>query len=386
MKKDIEALLSLIRCALFGTEPCEEIKSVAKEHAESICKMAMYHDAAHLLAYAYKKSGIKLEDADVVYKLKWHQAMAIMRYENLRNEYDAVSALLEKDGIDFIPLKGIKIRELYPEAWMRTSCDMDILVREEDVERAVDAIVEKLGYKQGERDYHDISLFSPTGEHLELHFSIKENRPGIDFLLEKIWEYAFPVAENKHEYTLENEFLVFHGVSHMSYHFTEGGCGIKSFADLLFITQNVDYDREKLASMLYDCKIHTFYNAALKLAGVWFGNDKHDDVTLSMQRYLLRGGVYGSKENLVKVNSANKGKLSYVISRIFMPYEQLIIRYPEIEGKKYLVPFYQAKRWFESLVSGRMKESSRELSISKNITESELEKVSELLKKLELVI
>ena len=45
---------------------------------------------------------------------------------------------LEKAQIPFVPLKGSVIRKYYPEAWMRTSSDIDVLVHKEDVEKTTD--------------------------------------------------------------------------------------------------------------------------------------------------------------------------------------------------------------------------------------------------------
>ena len=44
-----------------------------------------------------------------------------------------------------IPLKGSVICDYYPEPWMRSSCDVDILIKNEDSERAI-ACLSKLGY------------------------------------------------------------------------------------------------------------------------------------------------------------------------------------------------------------------------------------------------
>ena len=51
-------------------------------------------------------------------------------------EYENLCSAFEKAQIPFLPLKGSVIRKYYPEAWMRTSCDIDILVHDEDVGRA----------------------------------------------------------------------------------------------------------------------------------------------------------------------------------------------------------------------------------------------------------
>ena len=80
---------------------------------------------------------------------------------------------------------------------MRTSCDIDILVREQDIDTAAQAIGEKLGYRYESKNYHDISLKSESGVHLELHFSLKENEENIDGLLSDCWQLhprIFPLS------------------------------------------------------------------------------------------------------------------------------------------------------------------------------------------------
>ena len=54
---------------------------------------------------------------------------AIYRHAQLSYEYVAVCDALETAQIPFIPLKGSVLRKWYPEPWMRTSCDIDILDR-----------------------------------------------------------------------------------------------------------------------------------------------------------------------------------------------------------------------------------------------------------------
>ena len=52
---------------------------------------------------------------------------------------------------------------------MRTSSDIDVLVRESDVERAREVIEAELLYRTDTRNAHEIGMFSESGVHLELH-------------------------------------------------------------------------------------------------------------------------------------------------------------------------------------------------------------------------
>ena len=101
----------------------------------------------------------------------------------------SVSSALEAENIPYILLKGAVLRELYPRPELRTSCDIDILVREETLEQAVAAIECRTDFKTQKRAYHDISMLNGSF-HLELYFSIKENEENLDRLLVRAWEYA----------------------------------------------------------------------------------------------------------------------------------------------------------------------------------------------------
>lgn len=385
MKKEINTLFALLRCAVFGETLDEYTRKEASEKAELLYEMSRHHDLAHLLDYAYKISGIEITDEKTSFKFLKQQAMSVMRYENLSLALKEISLLLEEEKIQFIPLKGAVIRNLYPEPWMRTSCDIDILVHEEELDRAEKLICEKLGFtSKGERGYHDISLYSDTGVHLELHFNIKENMDNIDGLLEKVWEYALPKSEGSCEHVLTNEFLLFQHIAHMSYHVVFGGCGIKAYMDMSLINRKLPFDRGVLSNMLSESEIEAFYNVSVKLANIWFAQEKHNEITLLLQEYLLDGGTYGTVKNYIAVASSKDGRVSYFFKRLFMPYEMLCTYYPVLKEKKYLTAFYQIRRWFRIIKSGRIFDSSKEISAGNSITEDKKQKVKKLFDSLEL--
>jgi hypothetical protein len=97
-----------------------------------------------------------------------------------------LSELFSARGIDVIPLKGVFLsHQLYGDIGMRTSCDLDILVKPEYVDLA-DQIMEAEGYSC---DYHGLQLtarqkqqfrthlphydftHSKSGLHVELHWN-----------------------------------------------------------------------------------------------------------------------------------------------------------------------------------------------------------------------
>ena len=384
-----------ILTALVAGEVCKKDIGGALDRltADGLCelyKLSKSHDIAHLVGDAlnkcngFEKIAAGVDDAGRAAIMKVKEKfdnqifMAVYRYEKINYELGDLRSVLNSAGIDFIPLKGSVIREYYPEPWMRTSCDIDILVRESEVESAAQLITEKLGYTYEKRNYHDISLMSDGGVHLELHYSIKENMKNIDSLLAECWNYS--EAVDGHEYGFTNEFLMFHQLAHASYHFLHGGCGIRPFLDIYLLREKMMYDREALCAMLERTEIKGFSEAAVRLSDVWFGDGEHDDITRRMERFVLAGGVYGNTENLVAVGQqTERGRLGYILHRVWLPYDILCTNYPRLRERRYLQLFYEIKRWFRIFDPKVRKNQSGTLNAIKNLSNERRDEVNRML-------
>lgn len=247
--------------------------------------------------------------------------------------------------------------------------------------------MEKCSYKKQERNYHDVPLVSPNNILLELHFNIKENMDNLDKVLIKVWDYSSPVGkDNCLEYEQSNEFFFFHLLAHTAYHFQHGGCGIRSILDLYLIHHQMPYNNEKLRMLCREAKIETFYEYVIQLSEVWFGECSHTPVTLAMEKYILHGGTYGTKDNSIAMEQTMQGggHTRYIRGRIFMPYKALKMKYPILERHKYLTPIYQVVRWYKALSRGKLKKYTAELHLSKRINQEQLDSAEKLLEALKL--
>ena len=83
------------------------------------------------------------------------------------NEYQKIAALLDKENIEFLPLKGVcEMLDGSPLAFMRTSRDIDLLIHEEDWEKCRQ-IFENLVWNKSEKSHKWIYLISPIKPHAE---------------------------------------------------------------------------------------------------------------------------------------------------------------------------------------------------------------------------
>ena len=383
MEKIIHAMMDLIASEVCGKSIDKSQYTLTDEELVKLYKLAKAHDLAHLIGDALIKNDL-IGDGEIKAKFQKQMMLAVYRYEKINYELGRLRKVLNEAKIPFIPLKGSVLRKYYPEPWMRTSCDIDVLVHEEAVDQAAQTIVEKLGYAYEKKQYHDISLMSDGGVHLELHHTIKENKANIDALLSECWDYAAP--SDDYECCFTNEFFYFHQIAHASYHFLHGGCGVRPILDLYLLQRKMPFDSTVLDEMLERSGIKKFFDAAKAISEVWFGSGEHTDVTRRMEDYLLRGGVYGSTANSMAVGQQKeKGRLGYIINRIWLPYELLCITYPRLKGRKYLQLFYEMKRWLRIFNSEARKHKKRDLDAIKKLSAKHKSDVNCMLNEIGLI-
>lgn len=381
-----DLLVSCIASAVFERELSEEEVSAAKEHAEELYKTAKHHDLSHLLFDVFIKYGIINKDNPLYSVLEKQKLTAIFRQLKMEAELTKIKSALSSVKILHIPLKGSVIRTLYPEPYMRTSCDIDVLVRKEDLDLAISTLTEKLSYKtDGKLNYHDVSLFSPSGVHLELHFSIQEHIDNLDRVLTRVFDYASPESEGSYTAVLAPEFQLFHIITHSYYHFVNGGSGIKPFIDFCLMKSKVCFDEEILALLCKEADVEKYRKGVEKLVSVWFEKAIHDDLTRSMQKYVLVGGVYGTTENSAVANQARAGgKLRHMLSLIFMSRRNLKVLYPILEKHPILTPICHIRRWFRIVFKGSLKKSVRILKANAKVGEDQRQSISSLFEELGL--
>ena len=377
----VQMMLALVRSAM-GGEPLTEAQRQActPEVCRGVMRLAEKHDLKHLVADAMVKQQL-MDDPDG--RLKKAVYLAIYRHQRLEYVGKQTAAILETAGIPFLPLKGSVIRSRYPQPWMRTSCDLDILVHPEDLEKAVAALVTQGGFENKGRGYHDVTLKAPNGATVELHFSLLEDGrfPKAEAIMEQVWAHAAPVREGSMEHRMSDEMFLFHHILHMAYHIKEGGCGIRPFLDLWLLGR--EENREPREALLEAGGLLAFARTAADLAAVWFSEMPHRDMTRNLEHYILRGGVFGTAGNQAAMNQANTGG-NAITSRIFLSPEILRGHYPVLERHGWLMPFCQVARWFRLLSPQRLRRAVKMVKADASTTTDQYTAAADLLHHLEL--
>lgn len=381
-QRTIQILFALLRCAICGTKLTEaERNDYSPEQLSALFKISSKHDLAHLLAVGLKQNGLVSKESD---NLEKYIRKAVFRYERTRCDYEKLCEVLERAQIPFLPLKGSVIRKYYPEAWMRTSCDIDVLVHEEDAEKAKSILIEECGYTDHGKGLHDISLFTPANTHIELHFHLAEEG-SINAFAEKVlstaWDTVTLREGSEFWYEMPDEMYYFYHIAHMAKHFETGGCGVRPFIDLWILDGIEQANKGKRDRLLEDGGLQVFSHAARKLSKVWFGQETHDDVTRRMEAYLFHGGVYGNMENRTMVRQQKiGGRTKYALSKFFVPYDTLKFHYPILRKHRWLMPVMEVRRWCKLIFCGHLRRSVDVLKYNRTIDDAKAHETGRLLR------
>ena len=368
--------LALIRSAMGGTPLSEEEKSIATaENIRAALKLAASHDLSHLAAFSAKKNEMaEYIGADG----EKHIFKAVYRYQQIKYEYERLCASLEKAEIPFIPLKGSVIRKHYPEPWMRTSCDIDILIHKSDLDRAAELLTGELKYKRAEECSHDVAFFSPANVNVEMHFDLIEEGlvNASAKVLKSVWNISTPKEGYKYHCEMPDSLFYFYHIAHMAKHLLNGGCGIKPLIDLWILDRVEGADLDGREELLSRGGLLKLANTARRLCVVWFESGEHDQLTKEMEKYVLDGGVYGNLANHVAVLRHKKGgRLQYAWSLIFLPYDSIKYMYPILQKHRWLTIVMQVRRWITLILKGRIKHATETLTRSGDVSDEQVESV-----------
>ena len=382
--KVMDAMFAAIRTVFTPDSALSDTDAdLLRRNLNNVYMVSNRSDMAQIVGYALEKQGLITQDDEMFSQFQEKQYIAMIKCEEMCYELDRMRALFEENQIDFIPLKGAVIREMYPEPWMRTSSDIDILIHPEDLSRATHLLVKKLGYSTGKESGHDHSFFTPQKVHVELHFNLMESgvAKSANEILDSVWDYAEKRENVKHEYELNEGMFYFYQIAHMAKHTEGGGSGMRSFLDLWLINQRFNNENHERDGLLATGNLEDFNNHCCAVSNHWFGGSEFpDNVAEKFALFVLNCGTYGSMENRIAVlHGDSGGTLTYIKRRICLSKEIMRCQYPILKHHGWLLPFCHIARWCKLFSTKMIKKIVKEIKISRSATDEKVEEMQSFL-------
>ena len=340
-------MVYLVRSALDGEVP--NATRVAAMDLDEVYHAAQAHLLVSACATALESAGI-LDDR---FAQAWGKAVrktAIMDAERAE-----LFQHMDEAGIWHVPLKGCVLQGLWPAYGMRQMADNDILF---DASRAGDVrdIMKSMGFstEHFNRGNHDVYHKEPVCN-FELHRALFG--PVHD---ERVYGYYHDPSrllmaddDGTCGMHMRDEDFYVYLVAHEHKHFSDGGTGLRSLADVhVWLRAKSDaLDWDYVTEQLDTLGIAEFEGRNRRLATALFSGDDLTEDDLLMLDYMVDSGAYGTMAHSVGNKMAQYGRAGYLVRRAFPSLRTMETLYPVLDRIPVLLPACWAWRIVSALAT-----------------------------------
>lgn len=323
---------------------------------QGFIKFCNKHKILNIVYYGLKKCNISIPEK-AEHFMEENMLYSMLKEAQRSVEIESLSEDFEKNGINHIILKGYIIKDLYPESYLRSMGDIDILVGKQ-VDEASEIAVNH-GFKLQSKDFLHYSFKKGNALSIELHKSL------IDESIDKYYNY-FGIGFDrsslcggfKYKYEFSKEDFYIFLVAHMAKHYEICGTGIRSICDIFIYNRSYpDLNHKYIENELDKIGLVLFENKIRALADYWFGGN-FDGKFDSIGEYIISSGVYGNSENhelnaFIINESDETSKFRYFINYIFPNRDYMCARYPLLHKIPILIPLFWIIRIFSTVFKSK---------------------------------
>ena len=246
------------------------------------------------------------------------QISNMSKLEKVFNEFS-------KENVPVIVLKGLVVREYYPQPEQRSMSDADIFVKAKDLNKSKKILID-LGYTEVDAEAsHHIKYIKSGYPMIELHWHVMK-RDGfsdeLDLFEDDIWDRTIEVkVKGAKVLSLGYEDLALHLCMHMAAHLAASGFGVRQIVDLVLLVEKKGHliDWTLFINKAEEFGFKKFIIIMFKICNILFSMDipkemavyKIDDEEMfeSLISTIFDGGVYGKKD--MASNFANQVAFNY---------------------------------------------------------------------------
>ena len=337
-------LLKMLRCSVLDL-PFEE--TVRDIDWQILFELAKHQEIAAMIYPCVKQADCP---QDILTAWKQISDWTLRKEILFDAERNAVLTALAEHKVAYIPLKGIVTKNLYPRKGMREFCDNDILI-EENKSTIVTSVMAARGYTchVDEHCHHDCYTKKPFFT-FEMHRILFPKKHRLYPYFSDIRKRAIPSGDTAYSYQMCDEDLYFHILAHFYKHYTNAGTGIRPLADLFLLKRKLitdgTADFDQIRKLLHRAGLTEFEDMVSKLTQEIFGEESII-IDAEQLQYLFDSGLRGKLQNHFDHEIAKKGRLHYILSRLFAPTHIMKARFPILKKLPFLLPFFWVVRLFK---------------------------------------
>ena len=384
MNKTVNCLIDVMAASL-GSRPLNsDFEGV---NFSALLKLANLHRIDIPMYYALKDvAGVPQE---ISAELKRRQDMNALKSAVVSAETEYLNGVFDANDIPYMLLKGSVIRELYPSPDMRTSCDVDYLIKSEDSDK-IEKLMTAAGYDFTNNDKGVDAYKKPPFVSIEIHRELMGGHEELD-CLHNLWENAVDLEKTTLGKKMSQEDFYVYTIVHIAKHLTYGGSGIRPLMDMYLYLKNYrdSLNWEYIYSTLATVGLETLAKELDLLQSHWFCGGEKSDVTDELSKYIVESGIFGTVENseaqreVYRRAGAEISKKQPFFKVVFLSYKNMTLRYTSLKTP-ILLPIYWCVRIIDVLLHKREKIAPLLGNVTE-ISESKVQKTEKLFTRLGII-
>ena len=307
---------------------------------DALFSIAHIHQMTAVAASALKAAGIDES------RFQQEKMLSVSSTVNFNRERTKILKELEENRIWYMPLKGVILKDYYPQIGMRQMSDNDILIdpdRAEDIQKIMSGLgYETAIFEEGHRDDYR----KPPVLHFEMHRVLFDS----DIEPKAFYEYYKSIKDRlvkdpdrEYGYHFSDEDFYIYMIAHEYKHYSWGGTGLRSLMDVYVYLKNLAgrLDWNYIKQEIQKLEITDFERLNRRLALKVFHAGGMMELTSKekeMLDFYVSSGTYGKNEHMIRNYSRRIGLPCYVVQRIFPSMEAIKRCYPVFYHHKLLLP------------------------------------------------
>jgi len=345
---------------------------------EGVYKTALKHSVVSMMYYGMINCGVN-DSSPQMQQLFMKTCQNIVTCEKQMYELKRLFEAFDNEKIEYMPVKGVLIKNMFPKPEMRSMGDADILIKIEQYDK-IKAVMEKLDFKEVLESDHELNWVKRGSLFVELHKRLipSYNKDYFAYYGDG-WRLAKLCDGTRYSMTDEDQMIYL--FTHFAKHYRTAGIGIRHFVDIWVYRKNKpELDEEYIMEELKKLQIDKFYLNVIDTLSAWFDNGENTEITDHITKVVFNSGLYGTHEANVLSEAAKisktvensddvKGKRALYL--LFLPYEHMCKKYPVLKKAPFLLPIMWVVRAFDVVLFKRhkIKKDSKDLKLmtSENI-------------------
>lgn len=431
MTREDQILIQILDAFING----RSISSLQDVSLEALYQAAQKHNVGGIVSSMLQPFLKSRAEDPAARKFQEIYMATVFRSVQLEEEVKMFADRMDQAGIPYAFFKGYELRGLYPDPELRTMGDVDVLVRDEDMEKTLQ-VLNGLGYtKEGEGsavwtckngtlsyEIHRRLAFGKYWNQVDYEsyfakaFDRLQDEPGPRPSLRGMRQEApqevrhgesGPVTgtvrgKSRRYFSLEDHFIYL--CFHLAKHLNSTGAGIRMVMDIALYLKayQEQMDWNYIWEECRKIRLDVFVKTLLQACREWFQvpsgakteKKEAEEVLGQLASYIMTGGVFGFErdDSIRRLRKGIDDRTDHVsvlirakaLWKIAFPQRKHMVYFmPAVEQHPALLPLAWIRRWRQGLLERRRMEAAfRGLDKSKNVDEAR--KQYRLLKKIGL--